>query len=135
MVIGVLVICNIFVLPFGSPQRPGPAFFPVFLGGAAILAGAGLCITGGTSKKLSEIDWGISKHTISILGGCFFAAIFMDIIGYRITMLLMLGFFFLYLEKLRVPIALLLTVALALGSHVIFVHGLNLYLPVGPWGF
>lgn len=135
IVIGALVICNIFVLPFGSPHRPGPAFFPVILGCAAILAGLGLVATGGKSKKISEINWGISKHTVSILGGCLFAAIFMEIIGYRLTMLIMLAFFFLYLEKMNRILALLLTVALSLGSYVIFVDGLKLYLPKGPWGF
>jgi uncharacterized protein YjeT (DUF2065 family) len=135
IVLGVLVICNIFVLPFGSPYRPGPSFFPVILGGVAIITGIGLFLTGGNSKKLSEIEWKISKHVLCILGGCFFAAVFIDYLGYRITMMVLLSFFFLYLEKMRKSLAVALTVALSLGSYVLFVNGLKLYLPVGPWGF
>jgi hypothetical protein len=105
------------------------------LGCAAIITGIGLFLTGGKSKKIVEIDWGISKHVVYILGGCLFTAVFIEFLGYRITIMLLLAFFFFYLEKMRKSLAFVLTVALSLGSYVLFAEGLKLYLPIGPGGF
>jgi hypothetical protein len=59
----------------------------------------------------------------------------MERIGYRITMIIILGFLFGVMERIRLWQALTLALSLALGSFWLFDSLLRVPLPRGGWGF
>jgi hypothetical protein len=59
----------------------------------------------------------------------------MERVGYRITMIIILGFLLGAMERIRLWQALTLTLGLALGSFWLFDSLLRVPLPRGGWGF
>jgi hypothetical protein len=59
----------------------------------------------------------------------------METIGYRVTMVLILGFLFGFLERLKIWQVLALTLSLAFGSFWLFDTFLKVPLPRGGFGF
>lgn len=133
--LGFFVLWERRVLPLGTPGQPGPGYFPFFLAVLLIILGGVLFLRGGLSQSFRSISWAEAPHAMAILGCCVFATLFMEWIGYRITMIAVLGFLFGVLERLRPWLVLSLTLGLALGSFWVFDSLLRVPLPRGRWGF
>jgi putative tricarboxylic transport membrane protein len=123
------------VLPMGSYRNPGPGYMPMVL--AIILVGmaALVVITGGGGPRLASISWAEWRHVVAILASCTFAALAMERLGYRLTVLLVVGFLLWVIERKGLPVAALMSVGLALGTFYVFSDVLLVPLPRGPWGF
>ena len=59
----------------------------------------------------------------------------MEKIGYRLTMLIALGFLFGVIERIKLWLVLVLTISLSLGSFWLFDSLLRVPLPRGGWEF
>ena len=59
----------------------------------------------------------------------------METIGYRLTMLLVLGFLFGVMERIKIWLVLILAFGFSLGSFWLFDSLLRVPLPRGGWGF
>ena len=59
----------------------------------------------------------------------------METIGYRLTMLIVLGFLFGVMERIKLWLTLLLTFGFSLGTFWLFDSLLRVPLPRGGWGF
>jgi putative tricarboxylic transport membrane protein len=133
--LGFFVLWERRVLPLGTHQQPGPGYFPFLLAVLLIVLGGILLLRGGQSKPFRSLKWPEAPHAVAILGCSVFATLFMEWIGYRITMFLILGFLFGIMERIRIWQTLTLTLALSLGTFWVFDSLLRVPLPRGGWGF
>jgi hypothetical protein len=121
-------------LPLGSLRTPGPAYMPVVL--ALLLLGFGTLLTarGGRAVPLAAAGWADWRHAVAILGSCVFAALALERIGYRLTIVLILAFLLGVMERRHPLITVAFALALALGSFLLFATILRVPLPRGPLG-
>jgi hypothetical protein len=135
VLLGLFVIWERRVLPLGTPGNPGPGYFPLLLAILLILMGGILVIRGRQSVALRSVQWPEARTALAILGCCIFATLAMETIGYRVTMVLILGFLFGFLERLKIWQVFALTLFLAFGSFWLFDTFLKVPLPRGGFGF
>ena len=120
-------------LPLGSLSHPGPGYLPLALAVLLALLGAIVAMRGG--PELRSLDWTEARHAVMILAGCAFAALALEVIGYRLTVIALLVFFLGIVER-RPPAAVAIAaLALSLGSFYLFSDLLLVPLPRGPWNF
>jgi hypothetical protein len=72
---------------------------------------------------------------LAILAACVFAVFAIERVGYRLTMLLVLGFLVKFVERRGWVLSLTFAFSLAFGSFFLFYALLRVPLPQGPWGF
>ncbi len=135
ILLGLFVVWERRVLPLGTAQRPGPGYFPLLLAILLIALGVILFIRGKNGRAFATLSWAETAHAAPILGCCVFIAWFMERIGYRITIFLVLGFLFGVVERVNLWFALILTLVLSMGSFWLFDGLLRVPLPRGWWGF
>ena len=123
------------VLPLGTYHKPGPGYMPLLL--AIILAVAGLLtvLTGGKSPAFSSLQWGEWRHAVAILAGCAFTALALERLGYRVTVILLVGFLLSAVERRRPLTVIGMALALSLSTYYVFCTLLQVPLPLGPGGF
>ncbi len=135
ILLGLFVIWERRVLPLGTPAQPGPGYFPLLLALLLLIFGAILLIGGGRSAALRSLKWSEAGTAAAILGCCIFATLGMEVIGYRLTMIAILGFLFGIVERLKIWQTLTLTLFLSLGTFWLFDTFLRVPLPRGGLGF
>ncbi len=133
--LGLFVAWEDRVLPLGSHDRPGPGYFPLLLSVILGVLGLVLLIRGRSSPPLRSIRWEEAKHAAAILACSFLATFGIERLGYRITMILVLGFLFGVVERMKLWQVAVLTVSLSLGSFWVFDSLLRVILPRGGLGF
>jgi hypothetical protein len=133
--LGLFVAWQDRVLPFGTHSHPGPGYFPLLLSIILGTLGIILFLRGRGSPHLRSLRWEEAKHAVAILGCTFLATLGIEKLGYRITMMLILGFLFGVMERLKVWQAFALTIGLSLGSFWVFDSLLRVLLPRGGFGF
>jgi hypothetical protein len=137
---GALTLLAAFVLwesrrlPLGSLTNPGPAYLPVVLALALLGLGAVIVALGGRAPVLTAIGWGEGRHALLILGACAFAALGLERLGYRLTMLIMLAYLVGVVERRGWLTAVVFAAAMAEGSFYLFGTLLRVPLPRGPFG-
>jgi putative tricarboxylic transport membrane protein len=135
VLVGLIVVWERRVLPLGTTHHPGPGYVPLLLAILLILLGAILFIRGKGSAALGSLGWPEAPHAIAILGCCVAVTVLMEWIGYRLTLLIVLGFLFGIVERINLWLTLLLTAGLSLGTFWLFDTFLRVPLPRGGWGF
>jgi hypothetical protein len=137
---GVLALFALIVLvesrklPLGTLRNPGPAFMPVMLAVLLLLFGVALVVLGrrgADSRGVSLREW---RHAVAILGACAFAALSLERLGYRLTMVLVLVVLVGLVERRGVLATAVFALAMAFGSHYFFDTLLRVPLPRGPFG-
>lgn len=121
-------------LPLGSWRNPGPAAMPVAV--ALILLALGILVAalGRRAPRVSAPGWAEAPHALVITAACAAAALMLERLGYRLTMILVVGFLVGVVERKRLAVTALVTLGLALGSFYLFATLLRLPLPRGPFG-
>jgi putative tricarboxylic transport membrane protein len=122
-------------LPLGTLYNPGPGYMPMLL--AIILGGLGLLVVlrGGSSPPFVSLRWSEGRHAVAILLGCAFAALTLERIGYRLTVIVLLAFLLGVMERKRPAVVAAMALGLSLGSFFLFSNLLKVPLPRSPWGF
>jgi hypothetical protein len=133
--LGLFVAWEDRVLPLGTHGRPGPGYFPLLLSTLLGILGLLLFLRGRSSRPLGSIHWEEAGHAAAILACSFLATFGIERLGYRITMILILGFLFGVVERLKLWQVLVLTIGLSLGSFWVFDSLLRVILPRGGFGF
>jgi putative tricarboxylic transport membrane protein len=123
------------VLPLGTLSEPGPGYAPMMLAVVLGVVGVVVIALGGGSAAFRDMRWGEAKHAAAILGSCVFAALVLERIGYRLTMLAILLFLLGAVERRRPLTVLLVSFGLSWGSFWLFADFLKTPLPLGPWNF
>lgn len=134
LLLGLVVVWENRLLPLGTHSRPGPGYLPLLLAILLAVLGGILILRGGSAPAFRTVSWEELPHAAAILGCTLFATLFLETLGYRITMLLILGSLFGLLERLRPWLAVVLTLGLSLGTFWLFDSLLRVPLPRGAWG-
>ncbi len=136
VLLGLFVIWERRVLPLGTTSQPGPGYVPLILALLLLIFGVLLIAQGKGSKPLRSLTWEEAPHAAAILGCCLFITLFLEVIGYRLTMLIVMGFLFGVMERRnKWWLALILTFGFSLGTFWLFDSLLRVPLPRGGWGF
>jgi hypothetical protein len=135
VLLAALVIWESRHLPLGTFRQPGPAYIPVLVALLLLIFGAALVSTGRRAALLSSIQWSESRHALAILAACVFAVFALERLGYRLTVMLIMGFLLKIVEKRGWTLSITLSFALAFGSFFLFYTVLRVPLPEGPLGF
>lgn len=135
VVLALGVVWEARTLPFGTLHNPGPGFAPTLLAVALGVFAILIIAVGGHSPPLSALTWGEGTHALAILGASAFAALILERLGYRLTMLLVLVFLLGVVERKRPLTVAALSLVLSFGSFYLFHNLLKVQLPRGPLGF
>lgn len=135
ILVGLFVAWERRVLPLGTHSQPGPGYFPLLLALLLIVMGILLVWGGRSSRTIRSLTWEETPHAAAILGCCLFATFFLEMIGYRLTMLAIMGFLFGVMERLRLWLTAILTLGFSFGTFYLFDTLLRVPLPRGGWGF
>jgi putative tricarboxylic transport membrane protein len=130
-----LVVWESLDLPLGTIRQPGPAFIPILLALLLVIFGVGVVLTGSRAPLMSSIRWQGWRHALAILAASIFAVFALERLGYRLTMLLVLGFLIKLVEQRGWGMSLALAFGLSFGSFFLFYTILRVPLPQGPFGF
>jgi putative tricarboxylic transport membrane protein len=133
-VFALFVLWQSRVLPLGSLGNPGPAYMPVMLATLLLLGGLALAALGGGAPPLGALDFREWRHAVAIFATCAFAALALERLGYRLTILLALLFLLGVVERKRPLAALVFAAVLAAGTFFLFDRLLRVPLPRGPFG-
>jgi hypothetical protein len=129
--------------PFGGLEDPGPAYFPTALGLIIIVIGMIMLFRARKEKEgnvLSPSEPPISHRAsvmrvIFCLAGMTLSAVFFEILGFILTMFLMILFMMRTIDPQKWRKALFYSLISALGSLFVFRVLLKTQLPTGFFGF
>jgi putative tricarboxylic transport membrane protein len=129
-----LVLWQSRALPLGSLGNPGPAYMPTVLAALLLLDGVAIVALGGDAPRPGTLGFHEWRHVVAIVAACVFAALGLERLGYRLTMLVVLLFLLGVVERKRPVAALVFAVAFAGGTFLLFDGVLRVPLPRGPFG-
>ncbi len=129
-----------FQLSLRDALGPGPGFFPFWLG----MLGAVLAVFLLTQLHLNRVDLGTEalvfdragvRNAVVVLAGLIVAAALLEVVGFRLSVLLLLPYLLLVLGvRNRVAVG-IFAVAGSFGVYHVFFDLLKVPLPVGIFGF
>ena len=135
IIFALLVIWESRQLPLGTFRQPGPAFIPILLALLLLMFAVFLVLTSSRAASLSSITWTEWRHALAILAASLFSVFAIERLGYRLTVLLVLGFLVKLLEQRSWIVSLSFAFTLSFGSFFLFYTVLRVPLPQGPFGF
>ncbi len=122
-------------LPLGTFHKPGPGYMPMVLAIALAAMGILVALGGGDSPPIASLTWTEGKHALGILAGCGFTALALERLGYRLTMIILVGFLLWVIERKRPAVVVLAALGLSLATFYLFSSLLKVPLPLGPGRF
>ncbi len=143
IVLGVTIAVWSSTFPFGNLEDPGPAYFPAALGIIIALFGALLLIQARRAKeaKVSRpVESAASRRravhrVVLYLAGMTLSAVLFEVLGFVLTMFLMILFMMRTIAPQKWNTALFYSLISALGSFFVFRILLKTQLPGGFLGF
>lgn len=121
--------------PLGTVTKPGPGYMPMLLAGILAAMAALVIWAGGRSPAWTSLTWLEWRHAVAILAACVFAALALERIGYRLTVIILVSFLLWVVERKRATITAATALGLSLGTFYVFSTLLKVPLPLGPGGF
>ena len=124
--------------PYTSPEGPGPAFLPFWLGlGMACLAA--MMLARSLREKNAGAPWwprGVAlRHVLVVLGVTVAFAALIKVIGMILATGLFLVVLVRYLGRHAWPLVLAVAAGAAGFDYLVFAHWLRVPFPLGPLGF
>ncbi|UCF76696.1 MAG: tripartite tricarboxylate transporter TctB family protein [Betaproteobacteria bacterium] len=123
------------VYPVGTVHVPGPGFMPlalaIFLGAMGLLIAVG----GARSRPLIEMRWTEAKRAVTILIAAVVCVSALEVVGYRLTMMVLLVFLMGVIERKPPFMVAILSNGFPLLSYYVVADLLLVPLPRSPWGF
>jgi hypothetical protein len=135
VVFALLVIWESRQFPLGGFRQPGPAFIPILLALLLLIFAVFLVLTSSRAPSLSSISWTEWRHVLAVLAASLFSAFAIERLGYRLTVLLVLGVLVKLVEQRGWVVSLSFAFSLSFGSFFLFYTVLRVPLPQGPFGF
>lgn len=128
-----VVLYGMATLPLGTPQRMGPGFFPVGVGGILTLLGAGIFVPAlfrpGT---LDAMEW---RPLVAITLSLIAFGLVVPMFGLIPAITALVAISTLAQEKIRLLSIAAIAASLSLLSYLIFNLGLGLTLPMVRWPY
>jgi hypothetical protein len=135
IVLGGVIFALSGELPLGRLSMPGAGFLPKLVAGLLIVFGLILLLRGGESTPLADIDWSDLEHAVPVLAVTAAAIALYTVLGFAITMALMLVALIALVERQNVLRAGLYSVFVVAIAYGLFNKFLKTPLPAGPFGF
>ena len=132
--LALVVIWESRKLPLGSLYNPGPAYMPVLLALILLILGVAIAAVGARATLVRAIGWHEWRHAAAIFGACAFAALALERLGYRLTVLVVIVFLVGVVERKNLALTALVALGMAFGSFFLFDTLLRVPLPRGPLG-
>ncbi len=130
--IALVVLWESRKLPLGSFRNPGPAYMPMVLAAILLVFGTLLVVTGGRASAFRGVSWAEWRHAVAIFAVCVFAALALERLGYRATVTVALAFLLGVVERKGIVFTVVFSLALAIGSFLLFDTLLRVPLPRSP---
>jgi putative tricarboxylic transport membrane protein len=121
--------------PLGTLHEPGPGYLPLALAIFMGITGLLVAAAGGRSQRFSETRWPGLIRAIIVLVACGFGALALERLGYRLTVFALLVFFLGVVERKKPWVVVVVAIAFAAISYLVFATWLRVPLPRSPWGF
>ena len=121
--------------PVGTLAEPGPGYLPLALAIFLGLTGLLIVANGSGSAPFSEMRWPEFRRAVIVLAACGVAAVALEHLGYRLTMMALLVFFLGVVERRKPMAVAAVAIGFSLVSYLLFATWLLVPLPRGPWGF
>lgn len=134
LIVAVFVAVETRVLPLGSHSHPGPGYLPLLLSSFLAVLAVILIIRARISALFRSLKWPERYHALAIVGCCFFATFAIEPLGYRVTLIIVLGVLFGLVERMKIWWVVGLTLGLSFGSYWVFNNLLRVILPQGSLG-
>ena len=143
IVLGMTITVWSATFPFGNLEEPGPATFPTALGLIILVMGLLLLLRGRRTKEGDALRSprppvsyrAAARRVVLYLAGMTVAAVLLEVLGFVLTMFLMILFLMRTISPQRWKTALFYSLISALGSLVVFRILLKTQLPGGFLGF
>jgi putative tricarboxylic transport membrane protein len=120
-------------LPLGTHHGPGPGYFPLLLAAALALLALVLLTRRSQAPAVGSLGWVEVPRALAILAAAVFAALALERLGYRLTVVVLLVFLLGLVERQRPWLVVVLAVGVAFGSFWVFDGLLRVPLPRGPF--
>jgi hypothetical protein len=141
--LGITIAVWSSTFPFGNLEDPGPGYFPFALGFIIALIGILLLVQARKAEnknpskpvKPSVSDGPAVRRVLLYLTAMILSTIFLETVGFVVTMFLMMLFMMRTIAPQRWRTALFYSLVSALGSLFVFKILLKTLLPVGFLGF
>jgi putative tricarboxylic transport membrane protein len=132
---GALVLALSGDLPFGTLGSPGAGMMPKLVIAFLILFGAILFVRAGESPSLASIEWADIRHALPVLAVAAAAATVYTMLGFLLTIPLLLFLLVYIVERQPLLPALAFSVGTTALAYGLFGVLLRTGLPRGLWGF
>ena len=138
---GIFVVAGIAVfamsgdLPLGSMAMPGAGMMPKLVLGLMVVFGLALMVRAGESPPFATIAWNDLPHAVCVTIATAAAIALYTTLGFRITTGLMLLVLLVAVERQNLVRALVFSIAVPIGTDVLFGILLKSPLPRGVFGF
>ena len=123
------------VYPIGTLSEPGPGYLPlllvIFLGAMGLL----IALWGARTTPLAAMKWTEATRAVVILIACGVATLALERIGYRLTVIALLVFLLIVVERKRPLPVISVALGFSFASYYIVGDLLRVPLPRSPWGF
>lgn len=138
LLFGAIICWEARKLDMGRIVKPGPGFFPFWLGIALVIVSLALFIhlRRRSIEKTAEGLWqGLRWEKIfGTLGVLLLYAFSLEWLGYIIATILLMLFLFRAIEPQRWPVAIFGSIVTSLITYALFKLWLQVQLPMGLWG-
>jgi hypothetical protein len=135
MLLGLAVLVLGSDLPMGRLSMPGAGFVPKLVAVLTILLGGLIVIGGRASPPFSSLDWSDSRHAWTIVLTTAIGVTLYTVIGFVITMGLLLLALLVVAERRNVVRATVFSLVVVILVFGLFDKLLKAPLPSGPLGF
>jgi putative tricarboxylic transport membrane protein len=122
-------------LPIGTHHGPGPGYFPLILAGVLAVLALVIIARGRLTPPLATLGWVELPRAVAVAAAAAFAALALERLGYRLTVILVLAILLGVVERRPPWLVALVTAGAAFGSFWLFHTVLRVPLPRGPFGF
>ena len=122
------------VLPMGTLAHPGPGAMPLGLALLLTVLSILIVVSGNESPLLKSLRWGEARHALAVLGASGFAALALEVLGYRLTIAGLLVFLLGVVERRSLAMVGAFAVGVPVATYFVFAQLLKVPLPIGPWG-
>ena len=135
VVFGALIVALSGDLPFGQLSMPGSGFLPKIVAALMILFGLALVLRARESELYSTISWTDGKHAAMVTAITALAIGFYTVLGFIITMTLMMVTLLVVIERRNPLYAGGYAVAIVLTTYAAFEYLLKTPMPESPFSY
>jgi putative tricarboxylic transport membrane protein len=138
MALGTYIVSEAWQWDYVGPDGPGPGFFPMWYGVAMVALSGFLVVSSAldkTGSAANSIDWIRIRRALAAWLALAVSVALFRLLGFVGSFALLTFFIVAVMYRRPIKVAAFVSVATAVGFHLVFAVGLGVALPVGVLGF